>query len=96
MLRACVLDDKRNWRETQPLIEFSYNNSYHSSIGMVPYEALYGRKCRSPLCWFEEGEKALLGLNMVRKHLKKLETYGKGFGLLNVDKRVMRTKCESH
>ena len=49
MLRVCVLDFKGNWDDHLPLIEFSYNNSYHASIGMPPYEALYGRKCRSPL-----------------------------------------------
>ena len=47
MLRACMLEFKGNWDEYLPLIEFAYNNSYHSSIGMAPYEALYGRKFRS-------------------------------------------------
>jgi transposase InsO family protein len=51
MLRACVLEDGGNWSKHLHLIEFSYNNSYHASIGMTPYEALYGRKCRTPLCW---------------------------------------------
>ena len=49
MLRVCVVDFKGNWDDYLPLIEFSYNNSYHASIGMPPFEALYGRKCRSPL-----------------------------------------------
>ena len=49
MLRVCAIDFKGNWDEHLPLIEFSYNNSYHASIGMPPYEALYGRKCRSPI-----------------------------------------------
>lgn len=48
MLRACVLDDRGSWDSLLPLIEFSYNNSYHASIGMAPYEALYGRKCQTP------------------------------------------------
>ncbi|KAL0428020.1 UNVERIFIED_CONTAM: Transposon Tf2-11 polyprotein [Sesamum latifolium] len=56
MLRACILDFKGNWGDYMTLIEFSYNNSYHSSIDMAPYEALYGRKYRSPLCWEEAGE----------------------------------------
>lgn len=56
MLRACVLDFGGNWDSHLPLVEFSYNNSYHSSIGMPPFEALYGRKCRSPICWHEIGE----------------------------------------
>ena len=53
MLRVCVIDFRGNWDEHMPLIEFSYNNSYHPSIGMEPFEALYGRRCRSPVGWFE-------------------------------------------
>ena len=53
MLRACSLEWKGNWDDHLPLMEFAYNNSYHSSIGMAPYEALYGRPCRSPVCWQE-------------------------------------------
>ena len=50
MLRACVLDHKGSWEEHFPFVEFAYNNSYQASIQMAPYEALYGRPCRSPLC----------------------------------------------
>ncbi|KAL8110718.1 hypothetical protein AgCh_026455 [Apium graveolens] len=67
MLRVCALDFKGNWDEHLPLIEFSYNNSYHASIRMPPYEALYGRKCRSPLYWDEVGEKKLLGPELVQQ-----------------------------
>ena len=49
MLRMCVMDLKGSWDDHLPLVEFAYNNSYHSSIKMASYEALYGRKCRSPL-----------------------------------------------
>ena len=52
MLRACVLD----WVQHLSLVEFAYNNSWHSSIGMAPYEALYGRRCRSPVCWDEPAD----------------------------------------
>jgi transposase InsO family protein len=55
MLRLCVLDFKGSWIQYLPLVEFAYNNSYHASIEMAPYEALYGRKCRSPLYWDEVG-----------------------------------------
>ena len=55
MMRACMLEFCGNWDEHIPLMEFAYNNSYYSSIGMAPYEALYGRKCRSPVCWDVEG-----------------------------------------
>ena len=57
MLRSCVIDFGGSWDSHLPLVEFAYNNSYHSSIGMAPFEALYGRKCRTPVCWLEAGEK---------------------------------------
>jgi hypothetical protein len=55
MLRACELNFRGSWEEHLPLAEFSYNNSYQSSIKMTPFEALYGRKCRSPICLYEPG-----------------------------------------
>ena len=65
MLQACVMDFKGNMMEHLPLIEFTYNNSFQSSIEMAPYEALYGRPCRSPMCWMESGEASLIGPEMV-------------------------------
>jgi hypothetical protein len=59
MLRACVIDFGKAWDTHLPLIEFSYNNSYHTSIKAAPFEALYGRKCCSPLCWAEVGDTQL-------------------------------------
>ena len=56
-MHACVLEFKGVWNKYLPLIKFSYNNSFQAMIGMVPYEALYGRKCRSPVHWFEIVEK---------------------------------------
>ena len=56
MLRACVMDWVRSWGKYLPLAEFAYNNNYNSSIEMAPYEALYGRPCRTPLCWTEVRE----------------------------------------
>ncbi|GJU06483.1 putative reverse transcriptase domain-containing protein [Tanacetum coccineum] len=53
MIRACVMDFKKGWDGYLPLIEFSYNNSYHTSIKAAPFEALCGRKCQSPICWAE-------------------------------------------
>ena len=67
MLRSCVLDFKGNWDQKLPLIEFSYNNSYHSSIDMAPFEALYGRKCRSPINWQEVGQKQLQKTDFIKK-----------------------------
>ncbi|GJS20244.1 putative reverse transcriptase domain-containing protein [Tanacetum coccineum] len=58
MLRACVIDFGKGWVKHLPLAEFSYNNSYHASIKATPYEALYGQKCRSPVCWAEDRQKS--------------------------------------
>ena len=66
MLRMCGLDFKGSWDKYLPIIEFAYNNSYHSTIGMATYEALYERKCRSPLCWTEVGDRQLEGPELIR------------------------------
>jgi hypothetical protein len=73
MLRACVLEEGGDWGKYLPLIEFAYNYSFHSSIGMAPYEAIYGRKCRSPVCWFETEEKLLLGPELVQDATNKVK-----------------------
>lgn len=73
MLRACVLDFGGSWEQFLPLAEFAYNNSYQSSIQMAPFEALYGRSCRSPSCWAEVGDSLLLGPDMVRETTEKIE-----------------------
>ncbi|GJS10683.1 reverse transcriptase domain-containing protein [Tanacetum coccineum] len=65
MLRACAIDFGKGWVNHLPLVEFSYNNSYHASIKAAPFEALYGRKCRSPVCWAEVGEVQLTGPEIV-------------------------------
>ncbi|GJX47506.1 putative reverse transcriptase domain-containing protein [Tanacetum coccineum] len=70
--RACVIDFGGNWDVHLPLAEFSYNNSYHSSIRCAPFEALYGRKCRSPVLWAEIGESSLIGPELVRKTTDKV------------------------
>ena len=72
MLRACVLDHKGSWEEHFPLVEFAYNNSYQVSTHMAPYEALYGRPCRSPLCRTEVGESSITGLDLIRDTSEKV------------------------
>ena len=72
MLRACIIDFKGHWDKHFPLVEFAYNNSSHSSISMAPYEALYGRRCRSPIGWFEVGERSFLGPKFIKKTLEKV------------------------
>jgi len=65
MLRACALNYTGNWDHHLPLAEFAYNNSYHSSIEMAPYEALYRRRCRTPICWDEVGERRLSKVELI-------------------------------
>ncbi|GJZ36791.1 putative reverse transcriptase domain-containing protein [Tanacetum coccineum] len=72
MLRACVIDFGKGWVNHLPLVEFSYNNSYHASIKAAPFEALYGRKCRSPVCWAEVGEVQLTGPEIVQETTEKI------------------------
>ncbi|GJU67178.1 putative reverse transcriptase domain-containing protein [Tanacetum coccineum] len=72
MLRACVIDFGNGWVKHLPLVEFSYNNSYHASIKAAPFEALYGRKCRSPVCWAEVGEVQLTGPEIVQETTERI------------------------
>ncbi|GKA65066.1 putative reverse transcriptase domain-containing protein [Tanacetum coccineum] len=72
MLRACVIDFGKGWVNHLLLVEFLYNNSYHASIKAAPFEALYGRKCRSPVCWAEVGEVQLTGPEIVQETTEKV------------------------
>ncbi|GJS99077.1 putative reverse transcriptase domain-containing protein [Tanacetum coccineum] len=72
MLRACVIDFGSSWDRHLSLVKFSYNNSYHASIKAAPYEALYGRKCRSPVCWSEVGYSQLTGPELIRETTKMI------------------------
>nr|AAU89172.1 retrotransposon protein, putative, Ty3-gypsy sub-class [Oryza sativa Japonica Group] len=74
MLRACVLDFEKTWDKSLPYAEFSYNNSYQASIQMAPYEALYGRKCRTPLLWDQVGESQVFGTDILREAEAKVRT----------------------
>ena len=71
ILRAYILDFKGSWDDHLHLVEFSYNN-YQASILMAPYEALYGRKCRSPVCWDDIGERKLLGIDLILQTVEKV------------------------
>ena len=73
MLRACVIEFGCHWDNFLPLAEFSYNNSYHSSIDMAPFEALYGRRCRSPIGWFDAFEVRPWGTDLLRESLDKVK-----------------------
>nr|GEV25448.1 putative reverse transcriptase domain-containing protein [Tanacetum cinerariifolium] len=88
MLRACVIDFGNGWVKHLPLAEFSYNNSYHASIKALPYEALYGRKCRSPVCWAEVGEAQLTGVVRFGKRGKLNPRYVRPFKVLAKVRKV--------
>ncbi|GJX55106.1 putative reverse transcriptase domain-containing protein [Tanacetum coccineum] len=78
MLRACVIDFGSSWDRHLPLVKFSYNNSYHASIKAAPFEALYGQKCRSPVCWSEVGDSQLTGPKLVRETTEMIVSPWKG------------------
>ena len=77
MLRGCVMEFTGSWDRYIPLIEFAYNNSYQSSIGMAPYEALYDRRCRTPVCWIELNEHKVIGLEF--RHCKRYRSKSSGY-----------------
>ena len=104
MLRACVLDLKGSLEEHLPLIELAYNNSYQASIHMAPYEALYGRPCRSLICWTEVGERSITGpdfirdtsdkVGMIRKCLLTAQSRQKSYA--DVRRRPLEFKVGDH
>ncbi|KAK5839973.1 hypothetical protein PVK06_008833 [Gossypium arboreum] len=73
MLRCCILEFSGSWERYLPLIEFAYNNSFQSSIKMAPYEALYGRKCRTPLFWTELDESKIFGIDLIKDAEQKVK-----------------------
>ena len=72
LFRTCILDHLGAWNEVLPLIKFTYNNSFHASIDMAPYEALYTKKCATPLCWYQYGEAVLVRLELLEQTTKKM------------------------
>ncbi|GKB67249.1 putative reverse transcriptase domain-containing protein, partial [Tanacetum coccineum] len=72
MLCAYVIDFGKGWDRHLPLVEFSYNNSYHTSIKVAPFEALYGCKCRSPICWAKLGDSQHTGPEIVHETTEKI------------------------
>ncbi|GJW08518.1 putative reverse transcriptase domain-containing protein [Tanacetum coccineum] len=72
MLRTYVIDFEKGWDKHLPLVEFSYSNSYHASIKATPFEALYGRKYRSPVCWAEFGDSQLTGPEIIQETTEKI------------------------
>ncbi|GJS80483.1 putative reverse transcriptase domain-containing protein [Tanacetum coccineum] len=86
MLRAYAIDFGKGWVNHLPLVEFSYNNSYHASIKATPFEALYGQKCRSPVCWTEVGEAQILGSELIQETTKKI---------IQIKQRIADARCST-
>ena len=77
MLRGCVMEFSGSWDKYIPLMEFAYNNSFQSSIGIAPYEALCGRKCRTPVCWTELNDHKVIGPDIVKDTEEKVQVIRK-------------------
>ncbi|GJU43901.1 putative reverse transcriptase domain-containing protein [Tanacetum coccineum] len=88
MLRTCVINFGKGWDKHLPLVEFSYNNSYHTSIKAAPFESLYGRKCRSPICWAEVGDVQLTRPEIIHETFRSRSV----FKLHKIDRRATLIK----
>jgi len=73
LLKTYMLDHLGTWDEVFSLIEFTYNNSFHASIDMAPYEAFYGKKCRTPMCWYQDGEAMMVGPKLLKQTTEKVK-----------------------
>lgn len=91
MLRDYVLKFKESWDEHLSLMEFAYNNSYHSSIGITPFQALYARRCRTPACWEEVGERKLYDPKLVQATIESIKVNRENFKIARDKKKVMKT-----
>ena len=91
MLRTCVINFKGNWDDHLPLIDLSCNNSYYASIGMIPFESLYGRRCRYAIGCFEVGDFSLLGPQIVYDSTEKFQLIRERSRRLKVGKNHMPT-----
>ncbi|WVZ85001.1 hypothetical protein U9M48_031966 [Paspalum notatum var. saurae] len=89
MLRACVMTYSTKWDECLPLAEFAYNNSYQKSLGMAPFEALYGRRCRTPLNWSEPGERVTFGPDLVTQAEEQVK-------VIHENLKIAQSRQKSH
>jgi hypothetical protein len=104
MLRACALKHGGNWDKSLPYAEFSYNNSYQASLKMSAFEALYGRKCRTPLYWNQTGERQFFGpkiiqeaeeqVRLIRENLRTAQSRQKSY--VDTQRRLLEFKENDH
>jgi hypothetical protein len=92
MLRACVIQYDKHWDKCLALAEFSYNNSYQSSIKIAPFEALYGRQCRTPLNWSQTGEREIFGPDLVTEAEEKVKIIRYNLKVAQSRQRATQTK----
>ena len=90
MLRNCVINYEGSWDRHIPLVEFVYNNSFQLSIRMVPYEALYRRKCLTPLCWTELSEKKVIGSDLIQETEEKVKMIRERLKVATDRKKILR------
>jgi hypothetical protein len=90
MLRAYVLSSRGSWESWLPLAEFAYNNNYQESIKMAPFEALYDKKCRTPLNWIEPGERRYYGIDFVEEAEKKVHIIQQNMKAAQSRQKTMR------
>jgi hypothetical protein len=96
MLRAYVLQYDKNWYKCLLLVEFSYNNSYQTSLKMAPFEALYGRRCRTPLSWSQTGERKIFGPDLVTEAEEKVKTIQNNLKVAQYQQKAMLTYEGDH
>ena len=89
MLKSCVIDYEGSWDRHIPLVELVYNNSFQSSIGMAPYEALYGRKYRTSLCWTELSEKKIIGPDLIQEIKEKVKMIRERLNVATDRKKIL-------
>jgi hypothetical protein len=92
MLRACAINCGKNWVMYLSLAEFAYNNSYQSSLKMAPFEALYGRRCRTPLNWSQPGEREIFGPDLVTEAERKVKLIRKNLEAIQARQRSYHDK----
>ena len=94
MLRACALNYVDSWDINSPLVELGYNSSYHASIGMAPFEALYRWCCRKPVCWHEVGEREPSKVELIDQTNEVVKPFRKDYKQLRINKTVMWMHAE--
>jgi hypothetical protein len=88
MVITCALKHGGSWDKSMPYVEFSYNNSYQASLKMALFEALYGRKCRTPLYWSEKGERQLFGADIIREAEKQVQVIWKSLRIAQSRQKI--------